>query len=93
VAESLFRKATGEGSQSVTAAIFWLKTKGGWREMPQTHEVGIFDLNRVTDQELELMLEFTWAPIARNGPRSALEGRRGSDLLSTACQPDRESAC
>jgi hypothetical protein len=26
VAESLFRKATGEGSQSVTAAIFWLKT-------------------------------------------------------------------
>src|SRR5664279_1060063 len=26
VAESLFRKATGDGSQSVTAAIFWLKT-------------------------------------------------------------------
>jgi hypothetical protein len=32
VAESLFRKATGEGSQSVTAAIFWLKTRAQWRE-------------------------------------------------------------
>lgn len=31
-AESLFRKATGDGSQSVTAAIFWLKTWGSWRE-------------------------------------------------------------
>ena len=32
VAESLFRKALGDGSQSVTAAIFWLKTRGGWKE-------------------------------------------------------------
>jgi hypothetical protein len=27
VAENLFRKATGDGPQSVTAAIFWLKTR------------------------------------------------------------------
>lgn len=32
VAESLFRKATTDGSQSVTAAIFWLKTRAGWKE-------------------------------------------------------------
>ena len=32
VAESLFRKATGDGRQAVTAAIFWLKTRAGWRE-------------------------------------------------------------
>src|SRR5215212_6897554 len=32
VAESLFRKATGEGRESVTAAIFWLKTRAGWKE-------------------------------------------------------------
>jgi hypothetical protein len=38
VAESLFRKATSEGPQSVTAAIFWLKTRGGWRET-SLHEV------------------------------------------------------
>jgi hypothetical protein len=74
VAESLFRKATSDGPQSVTAAIFWLKTKGGWRETPQTHEVGLFDLNRITDQELERMLELTRAAIAKNGPRFALEG-------------------
>lgn len=32
VAESLFRRATGDGPQSVTAAIFWLKCRAGWRE-------------------------------------------------------------
>ena len=36
VAESLYRKALGDGSQSVTAAIFWLKTRARWREAPQT---------------------------------------------------------
>ena len=39
VAEFLFRKATTEGPQCVTAAIFWMKTRGGWRETPQEHEV------------------------------------------------------
>ncbi len=32
VAESLYRKALGEGPQSVTAAIFWLKTRANWKE-------------------------------------------------------------
>lgn len=32
VAQSLFRKATGEGPQSVTACIFWLKTRARWKE-------------------------------------------------------------
>jgi hypothetical protein len=32
VAEFLYRKATTEGPQCVTAAIFWLKTRGGWKE-------------------------------------------------------------
>jgi hypothetical protein len=32
VAQSLFRKATSDGSQAVTAAIFWLKTRAGWKE-------------------------------------------------------------
>ena len=35
IAESLFRKAMGDGSQSVTAAIFWLKTRAGWKEPVQ----------------------------------------------------------
>src|SRR3954452_9368228 len=32
VAESLYRKAIGEGRESVTAAIFWLKTRARWKE-------------------------------------------------------------
>jgi hypothetical protein len=32
VAENLYRKATGEGREAVIAAIFWLKTRAGWRE-------------------------------------------------------------
>ncbi|WP_287292079.1 hypothetical protein [Mesorhizobium sp.] len=38
VAESLYRKATGEGREAVTAAIFWLKTRARWKET-SVHEV------------------------------------------------------
>lgn len=33
VAETLFRKALGDGPQAVTAAIFWLKARAGWRDV------------------------------------------------------------
>ena len=56
VAENLFRKATGEGREAVTAAIFWLKTRAGWRETPQTHEVGVYDLSKISDRDLDRML-------------------------------------
>jgi hypothetical protein len=36
IAESLFRKALGDGPQSVTAAIFWLKTRARWKETSVT---------------------------------------------------------
>lgn len=32
VAQNLFKKATGDTREGVTAAIFWLKTRAGWRE-------------------------------------------------------------
>jgi hypothetical protein len=38
VAESLYRKAATDGPQSVTAAIFWLKTRAGWKELV-SHEL------------------------------------------------------
>jgi len=38
VAESLFRRATGDGREGVTAAIFWMKTRARWRETT-VHEV------------------------------------------------------
>ena len=37
VAESLYRKAIGEGRESVIAAIFWLKTRARWKEV-SVHE-------------------------------------------------------
>jgi hypothetical protein len=33
VAESLYRKALGDGREAVTAAIFWLKTRARWKEV------------------------------------------------------------
>jgi hypothetical protein len=39
VAQSLFKKATSDGPQSVTAAIFWLKTRAGWKDTI-TQEIG-----------------------------------------------------
>ena len=38
VAENLYRKATGDGREAVIAAIFWLKTRAGWKET-SVHEV------------------------------------------------------
>ena len=32
VAGNLFKMATGDGPRAVTAAIFWMKTRGGWKE-------------------------------------------------------------
>jgi hypothetical protein len=68
VAEFIFRKATTEGPQAVTAAIFWLKTRGGWREVPQDHRVAVADVRSLTDAELERL-------IAANLAANTLDGR------------------
>ena len=44
---------SSEGSQCVTAAIFWMKTRGGWRETPQSHEIAMKKASEMTDEELE----------------------------------------
>lgn len=68
VAEFLFRKATTEGPQCVTAAIFWMKTRGGWREAPQSHEVAFKPASEMTDEELEARIR-------------ALDGELGRPML------------
>lgn len=40
VAQSLFKKATGSGQGAVTAAIFWLKTRAGWKETDRLEVTG-----------------------------------------------------
>jgi hypothetical protein len=56
VAEFLFRKATTEGAQCVTAAIFWLKTRGGWRESPQDHRLGVYDTRDIPELTREELM-------------------------------------
>ena len=43
VAENLFRKATGEGREAVTAAIFWLKARAHWKETSVTEHTASLD--------------------------------------------------
>ena len=80
VAESLFRKATGDGAQSVTAAIFWLKTRGGWREAPQDHRVamGVRSMSEFTDQELMQMIGIVDTTVTR--AEAAQKARRIVDM-------------
>jgi hypothetical protein len=40
VTQSLFQKAIGNGPSAVTAAIFILKARAGWRDTPQMIEIG-----------------------------------------------------
>jgi hypothetical protein len=40
VAQALFKKATGVGPQSVTAAIFWLKCQAGWKPVESVELTG-----------------------------------------------------
>lgn len=40
IAESLYRKAMGDGPQSVTACIFWLKTRAHWKETTVQEHTG-----------------------------------------------------
>ena len=45
VGGSLFRKALGDGHGSTTAAIFWLKTRAGWKEAADGNGVTINNNN------------------------------------------------
>jgi hypothetical protein len=58
VAEALFRKATGDHRQSVTAAIFWLKTRARWKET-SVHELGGHDGNPI-EQVTEIRRTIVW---------------------------------
>jgi hypothetical protein len=51
VAESLYRKAIGEGRESVTAAIFWLKTRARWKETSVHEHEGKAPMNVVISLE------------------------------------------
>lgn len=40
VAQTLYKKATGDSPGSVVAAIFWLKCRAGWNDRPGEEDLG-----------------------------------------------------
>ena len=84
VAQSLYRKATSDTHpQSVTAAIFWLKTRAGFKEVSafeiygkdggaiETREEAAFDFGAFSDEEMILWqtLMAKARPAPKGGPR------------------------
>jgi len=64
VAQNLFSIATSKGAGSVASAIFWMKTRGGWREIERKEITGAdgtpiavasVDLRGLSDAELGTM--------------------------------------
>lgn len=53
VAESLFKKATGEGNQAVQAAIFWLKARAGWRDRAAEEMLGKKEIRDIEAKNAE----------------------------------------
>ena len=54
VAENLYRKATGDGREAVTAAIFWLKARASWKEVSVQEHAGAFVSIVLTKEDMEL---------------------------------------
>ena len=77
VAENLFRKATGDGRESVIAAIFWLKTRARWKEAT-INEI------TVTNDPLTSFLNEVAARGRRihDRPPAEIEGSAGPDSSS-----------
>lgn len=80
VAENLYRKAAGDGPQSVTAAMFWLKTRAGWSETAVTTSRVDARIEAMSDAELdaaiaEFQRKIETAAREENGKRNS--GRDG----------------
>lgn len=52
VANSLFKKAIGNDPGSVAAAIFWCKTRLGWKEKSELDITGSLAIRDLTDDQL-----------------------------------------
>jgi len=50
VAEFPFRKATTKGPQCGTAAILWMKTRGGWPRLPSLTRVAFKPASKMTER-------------------------------------------
>jgi hypothetical protein len=69
VGQHLFKQATSSGSQSVTAAIFWLKCQAGWRET-----IANIHLNLPNDSEAAREIAGRLVPELANGRKAPPSG-------------------
>lgn len=74
VAESLFRKATGNSPQAVAAAIFWLRTQANWKAVDAV-EVGGPD-GKPLEKQSQVVVYLPDngrgdLPVSQDGPRKA----------------------
>jgi hypothetical protein len=57
VAQALYNKALSKTDKSaVTAQIFWLKTRAGWRETPTAHEIAGKDGGPIEHSVIEMIV-------------------------------------
>ena len=80
VAEFLFRKATTEGPQCVTAAIFWMKTRARWREVSVHEHAGVPD-RPITEIRRIILTPLTEANRPKEIEGSALPDRANTSDL------------
>jgi len=73
VAESLYRKATGEGREAVLAAIFWLKARGGWKEISVHETTGKVDVSFVARMPVPIASTTAW--LEEHAPRTEPQER------------------
>jgi hypothetical protein len=69
VARNLYSKATGNGPNSITAAIFWLKCRAGWKDTSTIEHTGL------NGAPIEIQSSKKLSPEDEDKMRKALEGR------------------
>ncbi len=70
----MYRIATSDKAGAVTAAIFWMKTRAGWREVQHPETRPTSDLRGMSDEQLEaLLIEHKVLPSA---PMKLIEGKK-----------------
>ena len=62
VANNLYRMATGEGKEALTACIFWLKTQAGWRE---TNFIEVTDNTEENDKFRKLITDIQKSKLSK----------------------------
>jgi hypothetical protein len=80
VANKLYTKAISADRDALTAMIFFLKVRGGWREqiaLTNADGSNLVDLSQATDEQLD-QLERIYASIARKA-KTILSAERGSE--------------